>query len=202
MATAPDSNRFMTVEEYLAFERASETKHEFYRGEVFAMGGASTTHNRIVRNVNRRFDEQFDDRECEVLASDQRVKVLSTGLYTYPDLVVVCGKMEFEDDTFDTLLNPQVVIEVLSDSTEAYDRGKKFALFRELDSLRSYVLISQKEPRVEVFTRHESGDWMMRDAVGMDATIELSAIDVSLRLQDVFKRVEFPPPDDDTPERK
>ena len=192
----------MTAEEYLAFERASETKHEFFRGEVFAMGGASRNHNRATLDTAVALVRSLDGSDCEVFSNDMRVKVPSTGLYTYPDIVVTCEEPTFEDNEFDTLLNPQVVIEVLSDSTEAYDRGKKFAQFRELDSLQSYVLISQKEPRVEVFTRHESGDWMMRDAVGMESTIELSAINVTLQLKDVFKRVEFPPLEDASPEQK
>lgn len=192
----------MTAEEYLAFERTSETKHEFYRGEVFAMVGASLNHNRATLDTAVALVAALGDGNCEVFSNDMRVKVPSTGLYTYPDVVVTCEEPTFEDDQFDTLVNPQVIVEVLSDSTEAYDRGKKFRQFRELDSFNTYVLISQKEPRVEVFTRHESGDWMMRDAAGLDSAIELPAIGVTLQLKDIFKRVEFPPPEEPKPEQR
>ena len=127
MSTAPNSR--LTPAEYLAIERAAETRSEYFDGEMFAMSGASRAHNRISGNLLRRIDEQFDERPCEVFMSDMRVKVDSVGLYTYPDIVATCEKPTFEDEVVDTLLNPQVIVEVLFKSTEGYDRGKKFEYY-------------------------------------------------------------------------
>ncbi len=134
---------FLSPQEYLAMERQAETKSEYYAGEVFAMAGASRKHNLIVPNLAYLLVGQLKSRSCEVYNSDMRVKVSATGLYTYPDLAVVCGKPRFDDDQEDTLLNPTVIVEVLSKSTEAYDRGEKFAMYRALESMTDYLLIAQ-----------------------------------------------------------
>ncbi len=134
---------FLTPQDYLALERQAETKSEYYAGEVFAMAGASRKHNTIVTNLAYLLVGQLKGRSCEVYNSDMRVKVSATGLYTYPDLVVVCGKPRFDDDQEDTLLNPTVIIEVLSKSTEAYDRSEKFAQYRALELMADYLLIAQ-----------------------------------------------------------
>jgi Uma2 family endonuclease len=132
----------LTPEEYLARERQVDTKSEFYDGELFAKAGASRSHNLIVGNVTGELRAQLRGRPCEVYPADMRVKVSETGLYAYPDVVVVCGEPRFEDEHLDTLLNPTVIVDVLSPSTEAYDRGEKFAQYRKLASLREYVLIA------------------------------------------------------------
>src|SRR6185369_1620461 len=138
-----------TPEEYLTLERESETRHEYIGGEIFEMAGANKHHNRISTNVIRPLDNQTIERNCNVYGSDLRIKISSTGKYTYPDIVAVCGEEVFEDETEDTLLNPMLIIEVLSKSTEAYDRGEKFEYYQTIESFREYVLITQEPFRVE-----------------------------------------------------
>lgn len=181
--------RLLTPEEYLAIERDVPAKHEFFRGEMFAMGGASREHNLITGNVAASLHGQLAGRPCESYQNDMRVKVAPTGLYTYPDVVVTCEKPRFEDDKFDTLLNPQFIAEVLSESTEKYDRGKKFEHYRQIESLREYLLISQDRPHVELFTRDANGMWGLREATGLDAAIDLPAIGCRLMLADVYAKV-------------
>lgn len=189
MSTQPTPR--LTPEQYLAIERDTDRKHEYYRGEMFAMSGASRHHNRITVNLAAALHSQLKDRECEFYVSDMRVKVSPTGLYTYPDGVVTCEKPIFEDDQLDTLLNPQVVIEVLSPSTEKYDRGKKFEHYRQIDSLRDYVLVSQDHAHIERFSLDEQGKWYLSEATGLDAELELPTIGCTLKLADVFVKVEF-----------
>ncbi len=182
---------YLTPAEYLAFERQSEIKHEYFRGELFAMAGASRQHVRIAVNVTILLGNQLKRRGCDVFNSDMRVKVSPTGLYTYPDLVVVCGRPRFEDRELDTLLNPTVVVEILSKSTEAYDRGEKFAQYRTLETLTDYLLISQDRALVERFTRQESGLWLFSDSIGLDAVMPIESIQCQLPLAEVYDRVEF-----------
>jgi len=182
---------YLTPAEYLAFERQSEIKHEYFRGELFAMAGASRQHVRIAVNVTILLGNQLKRRGCDVFNSDMRVKVSPTGLYTYPDLVVVCGRPRFEDRELDTLLNPTVVVEILSKSTEAYDRGEKFAQYRTLESLTDYLLISQERPHIERFTRQEGGLWLFSDSIGLDAVMPIESIQCQLPLAEVYDRVEF-----------
>jgi Uma2 family endonuclease len=183
--------RLLSPEEYLAIERDVATKHEFYRGEMFAMGGASFDHTQITVAASASLYDQLKDGKCHVSANDLRVKVSASGLYTYPDIVVTCEKPRFEDDKFDTLLNPQSIVEVLSDSTEKYDRGKKFELYRQIESLREYVLVSQDRAHIEVFTRDDDGPWRLREATGLESTVELPAIGCQLALADVYAKVSW-----------
>ena len=125
--------------------------------------------------------------------TDLRVKVEATGLFTYPDFSVVRAEPRLLDDEMDTLLNPTLLVEVLSDSTEAYDRGKKFEHYRQIPSLQEYLLVSQKEPRIEQFIRQESGFWLLREAAGLEATLELPSLKITLALAEVFAKVEFTP---------
>src|SRR5690606_7579846 len=131
----------LTAEEYLEFERSSEIKHEFYNGRVFAMAGAKRRHNLIALNIGSEIRSNLKGKDCEAYPSDMRVLVAEFGLYTYPDVSVVCGKPEFQDDVLDTLLNPVLLIEILSDSTESYDRGRKFQHYRSIETLKEYVLV-------------------------------------------------------------
>ena len=190
MASQPSPQ--LTAAEYLAIERDVEDRHEFYRGDMFAMGGASRTHNRITINLVASIHGQLRDRDCEVFANDMRVKVDPTGLYTYPDAVITCNKPQFEDEHVDTLLNPQVLIEVLWETTEKYDRGKKFEHYRQIESLREYILVSQDHPQIERFDRREDGRWELDEARGLDAVLELPAVDCQLHLSDVYAKVDFP----------
>src|SRR5215471_2641510 len=147
MSTLPGT--YLTPEQYLEIERKAEFKSEYYQGEMFAMAGARRNHIRLVTNTVASMHPQLRGGECEVYSNDMRVCVSSAGLYTYPDIVVACGKPQFLDGELDTLLNPVSIIEVLSPSTEAYDRGRKFALYRSLESLREYVLLSSDRVQVE-----------------------------------------------------
>ena len=189
MSTA--EKRRYTVEEYLEFERASELKHEFYRGEIFAMTGASRAHNIITGNVITALNNLLRDKDCEVYASDQRVKVTRTGLYTYPDVSVACDNPRFEKSVLETLLNPKLIVEVLSESTEAYDRGDKFTQYRSIESLQEYMLVSQHHYQVEVYTRKETGRWELSEAQGLDSSVELNALGCMLPLKDVYVRVDL-----------
>jgi Uma2 family endonuclease len=183
--------KFMTPEAYLEFERASEIKHEYFGGEVFAMTGASRNHNRIVISTLASLHGQLRKRPCEVFPSDMRVKTRSSILYTYPDISVVCGTPQFEDAVLDTLLNPIVIIEVLSPSTERYDRGRKFQHYRTLPSLQEYVLIAQDSYRIEHFARQPNDEWLFSDATELNASVELPSIQCQLALVDVYENVTF-----------
>lgn len=183
--------KFMTPEAYLEFERASEIKHEYFGGEVFAMTGASRNHNRIVINTLASLHGQLRKRPCEVYPSDMRVKTHSTVLYTYPDISVVCGEPQFEDAILDTLLNPTLIIEVLSPSTERYDRGKKFQHYRTLVSLQEYVLIPQDSYRIERYLRQPTDEWLFTDITEIASTLELPSIECQLVLAEVYEKVTF-----------
>lgn len=181
----------ITPQEYLALERRAEIKSEYFDGEMFAMSGASREHTKIVANITAELINQFMDRPCEVYPLDMRTKVSPTGLYTYPDLAAVCGEPEFEDAHLDTLVNPQLIIEVLSDSTESYDRGKKFAHYRTIDSLREYLLVAQTECRIERFSRQDDGTWLYTESTDPDGSIELSSVACRLSLSRVYHKVDF-----------
>jgi Uma2 family endonuclease len=180
-----------TPQEYLAREREAETKSEYFGGEIFTMAGASRAHNLIGVSVTRLIANHLEDGPCEVYANDMRVLIDATDLYTYPDITVVCEEPLFEDSTRDTLLNPLIIIEVLSDSTERYDRGRKFENYRQIPSLREYVLISQKDYHIEKFVRQGDGSWVLTEVFGADATIRLETIDCALPLKRVYAKVEF-----------
>lgn len=180
-----------TPEEYLALERQAQCKSEYYAGEIFAMAGASRWHNLIVTNVVREISLQLKGRPCTTYPSDMRVKVSPTGLYTYPDVTVVCGDAQFEDTQQDTLLNPTLIVEVLSESTEAYDRGGKFAYYRKLPSLLEYVLIAQTKPHVEHYVRQPDNRWLLAEADQLHDAIHLPSIDCRLALAEVYDKVDI-----------
>ena len=192
MSSVP--KRRLTPQEYLAIERNADCKSEYYDGEMFAMAGAKRWHNLIAGNVAKRLGLQLDDRQCEVYASDMRVKVSPTGMYTYPDVVIVCGEPHFEDRHLDTLTNPTVIVEVLSESTEAYDRGDKFAHYRRLESLTDYVLISQDKMRVEHYVRYgEAGkQWVLTEINDPNDTLNLTSLDCAISLRDIYEKVQLP----------
>ena len=183
------AEQFITAADYLARERQAEIKSEYLNGYIYAMSGASLKHNRIVAGLATVLGAQLRRKSCEPFFGDMRVKVSPTGLYTYPDVVVVCGEPQLEDQHLDTLLNPKVIIEVLSDSTEKYDRGDKFAHYRALESLTDYLLVAQNQPRIEHFARQNDGSWRYAVADGLDAEIEIATIGCTLRLAEVYERV-------------
>ena len=160
---------------------------------MFAMAGGTLQHSHIAANLLRSLGNRLEGTPCMAYTSDLRVKVEATGLFTYPDVSVVCGKPQLLDEHQDIVLNPMVLIEVLSDSTEAYDRGKKFEHYRQISSCREYLLVSQKEPRIEQFVRQENEQWLLRDAAGLEATLALPSLEITISLAEVFAGVEFVP---------
>ncbi|MBX3400421.1 MAG: Uma2 family endonuclease [Gemmataceae bacterium] len=190
--------RKLTVEEYLAIEEKAEFKSEFYDGEMFpvyrdapqGMAGVSRRHNYAKDNLILELGMRFKGGPCRTLSSDQRVRVNRTGLYVYPDIVVLCGEPEFDGDT---LLNPQVIVEVLSDSTDLYDRTTKFRHYQQIPALKEYILVSQDQPVIERFVRQDDGSWKLQVFEGIDDTFSLDSIPVSIPLADVYRGVTFQP---------
>jgi Uma2 family endonuclease len=185
---APSHPRHYTAEEYLALERQAPYKSEYVAGQIVAMSGASRAHSLITGNLFRVLSGQLLDRPCEAHASDLRVKVSARGLYTYPDIVVVCGDAQFEDAAVDTLLNPTLIVEVLSPSTEAYDRGAKFGYYRQAPSLREYVLIAQDRMLVEQYVRADAG-WLLTATSDPAARVEFPAIGCAAPLSEIYRKV-------------
>ncbi len=183
--------RYITEQAYITFERASTTRHEYYNGHIYAMTGASRMHNLIAGNTLAALHGQLRRKPCQIFPSDMRVKVQQTGLHTYPDLVVICGEPEFTDDALDTLLNPLVLIEILSPSTERYDRGMKFQHYRTIETLQDYILIAQDHYHIEHFSRQENGQWLFQEAVGLAGSIVISSIGSTLMLADVYEKADI-----------
>ena len=192
----PQKKPFVVVEEYLIQERAADYKSEYCNGEIFAMAGASRRHCLISTNVLGELRGRLRGKGCTPYGSDLRIEVPTTGLFTYPDVSVICEQPGFSAHDDETVTNPTLLVEVLSDSTEAYDRGGKFANYRTLGSLREYVLVSQKEPLVEVFFRLDDGTWKLTPVSGLHATARLQSLEIELPLAEIFYNVQFP---DSTP---
>jgi Uma2 family endonuclease len=186
--------RKLTPAEYLAIEKSATSKSEFFNGEMFAMAGASRLHNRVKENLSVRIGSQLLGGPCQSFSSDQRVLVDRTGLYTYPDFLIVCGEVEAAEGDPDTITNPRVIVEVLSPSTERYDRGAKFRNYQQVPSLTEYVLVAQDEAVVERFTRQADGSWALVSFVGLEAVLELRSVAVRVPLADIYAGVEFPAP--------
>jgi Uma2 family endonuclease len=181
---------YLTPEQYLAWERKSDVKHEYDRGRIIAMAGASREHTLIAANVVRVVGNQLVDRPCELYASDMRVRI-EDGRYVYPDVVVACGEPRFADDEADNLLNPTLIVEVLSPTTERRDRGRKFHQYRTIESLQEYVMVAQDEVRVERYTRRD-GQWAFFEVHDLDAKLRLESIGCEVTLREVYAKVTFP----------
>lgn len=179
-----------TESEYLELERKADFKSEYYNGEIFAMAGASLIHNEIVANLISIFNQFLKDKPCKVYPSDLRLRIEKSGLYTYPDITIVCGKTELLDNKFDTLKNPTVLIEVLSDSTEKYDRGQKFSFYREIPSLKEYILVSSKTMKIEKFKRLEDGNYLYIES-NEHQPFPIDSIDMNLNLEDVYNKIDW-----------
>ena len=186
----PQRVAVLTPAEYLRIERAATYRSEYFRGEMFAMAGGSPKHSLIKMNIAGELRNRLKGRPCVAYDSDLRIKC-PTGLYTYPDASVICGKLEFDDEHKDTALNPTLLVEVLSKSTEAYDRGKKFNHYGQIKSLREYVLVSQDEPMIQRFLRNDDDTWTLTTVTGLEQSLRLLSIDVELPLAEVFDRVDF-----------
>jgi len=180
----------MTAAEYLAIERKAETKSEFFDGKMVAMARCADRHCILSGNVLAELGFKLRGKRCRPYHSDMRVKT-TNGLYTYPDVSVTCGEQQFEDEITDTLLNPTVIIEVLSESTERYDRGKKFDNYRTIQSLREYVLVSQSEPMVQTFLRNDDGSWTLRPIDRLDESVPFESINVTVPMSDIYRDVVF-----------
>jgi len=181
----------MSAAEYLAFERASADRHEFVDGELYSMSGASYAHNLILFALAFRLQEALLSGGCRVVTSGQRIAMKRRANYVYPDIVVVCGAPELEDDHGDTLLNPTVIVEVLSPSTERFDRGRKLEMYKTIESVREVLLVSQELPQVDVYTRHGDGFWVHRGILGLEATLTLGSVPVSITLAELYRGVEL-----------
>src|ERR1700733_11179982 len=182
----------LTPEQYIESERAAEFRSEYYCGQIYAMAGGSYQHAQIVGGLVREFGNVLKKRPCAVVPTDLRLRVSPEG-FTYPDVVVICGDPRFADNQQDTLLNPTLIVEVLSPSAEAYDRRFKFAQYRTVESLEEYVLVAQAEPRVEVFRRQRDGHWLLSEAFGLESVCRFDSLDCSLALADIYDKVTFPP---------
>jgi len=181
--------KYITPEEYLKFERESETKHEYYDGEIFAMSGASINHNLISGNIFANLHTKLKGSKCTPFASDMRVYVNENGLYTYPDISVFCGEIKLLDEKNDTALYPKVIFEILFKSTNNYDRGGKFKLYRDIKTLEEYVLVSQDLVNVEHYKKQKDGKWLLEEFKSLENEVILDSIECSLGLRDVYDGV-------------
>lgn len=188
MSAEPPDTRIWTAEEYLAWERLQPTKHEFFQGEIVAMPATTLAHGRVVVNIGAELRSALREKPCEVLISNMRIKVPATGLYTYPDALIVCGKAELEDEARDTLLNPKVLVEVLSEESERYDRGKKLEQYRSIASLAEYILAAQDQVLVEHFSRQPDGSWLLREARS-GGRVTLPSIDCTIEVDEIYVKV-------------
>jgi Uma2 family endonuclease len=180
----------LTPEEYLEIERKAEFKSDYWNGEMFAMSGARLAHNAINVNVTLHLALQLRSRCCQTLANDMRIRTVSN-LYTYPDTAVVCGEPQFADGEFDTLLNPNLIVEILSPSTELYDRGLKFEQYRRIESLREYLMLASDRIHAELFTKQPNGHWTLSEWSAPEDVVPLESCDCRLKLADIYEKVEF-----------
>ena len=190
MSAVPE--QFMTLQEYFSFEEASDVKHEYFHGAIFAMTGASEPHNLIVANLIGNLHAQLRGKSCRVYPGDLRVKIEATGLYTYPDIQVICGQPRYADARKDTVTNPSVIIEVLSPSTEGYDHGVKFQHYRTIETLQEYLMIAQDTCRVEHYLRQDTQHWLLVEITRGEQEIALKAIDGRLSLTDIYEDAGVP----------
>jgi Uma2 family endonuclease len=189
---ATHSKTFLTPEQYLEIEREAEFKSEYFQGEMFLMSGAREPHNLIVVNLVSTLHQQLRIGPCRIFANDMRVRVTATGLYTYPDVVAVCSEPQFLDETRDTLLNPSLIVEVLSPSTEIYNRIRKFEHYRSVESVGEYLMIASERVSAELYTRQPDGRWMLTAANRMEDSLELQSVGAHLALADLYEKVDLP----------
>ncbi len=185
----------ITPEQYLALERAAEFKSEYWDGQIYAMSGVSRAHILITGSISGELRQLLKGQSCEVSVSEMKVRV-SPRTYSYPDVIVTCGEPQFADDQQDVLLNPLVIVEVLSPSTEAYDRGLKSTRYRAIPSLRQYILVRQTEPRIEILTRQSSGDWLLHDVVGLESSCPFESLKCEVPMAEIYRQIQFDPPEE------
>lgn len=195
----PDT--YITPEEYLAQELTSRDKHEYWHGETYMMAGTSINHNQIVNNTFKTFDRKLEGRPCRVFTSDIRLRAPKDEVYTYPDVMVICGKIEIDPRQQDTVMNPQVIVEVWSESTQDYDRGAKFKMYRQIPSLREYVMIDQAAPYIEYY-RRDGHFWVLETLEGMDAKLSLRDLGCEIDLTEIYRQIEWTEQNKPTTKRK
>lgn len=183
--------KYYSPEEYLTLEETAEYRSEYYRGEIFAMSGGSANHNRIIKNLIIALDMALEGKPCETFVTDMRLHVRKNSLYTYPDVMIVCDGIEYVKGRTDTFTNPVVIFEVLSESTQAYDRGAKFELYRAIETLQDYILVDQSRVHVEYFHKLEDGRWLLTEFNELEAVLRLEAVAVEIPLSRIYQRVEW-----------
>ncbi|MCU0644605.1 MAG: Uma2 family endonuclease [bacterium] len=183
--------KYYTPEEYLQLEEQADYKSEYYKGEIFAMSGGSVNHNLIIGNVHASLYQKMRDSKCFAFMNDVRLWIDEKNLFTYPDIMIVCSKIEFYQDRNDTITNPLVIFEVLSESTKNYDRGEKFVFYRSIPSFQEYILIDQAKIHVEHFSIGEQGKWILSEYDDPDNVLKLNKVDFQIPLKDIYHRVEF-----------
>jgi Uma2 family endonuclease len=179
--------KHITEKEYLDAERLATVKHEYYKGEVFAMSGASIPHNRIFSNTFLEIGIQLKGKKCQPFGSDLRIHIPKNTLFTYPDISIVCDEIETTDDKFDTITNPSVIIEILSPSTRNYDKGEKFTLYREIDSLQEYILIDSERIMVEKFMRNSDNSWQLTEYKTIEQSFNITTVNIEMQLLDIYE---------------
>lgn len=190
MGTLPE--KLYTLEEYLELDKHSDERYEYFDGEVLSLNGGSINHERIIKNLLRRLEEKLEGKDCEAFPSNLRLKVPAAFPYRYPDVSVICGELQSEELAGQQLvLNPSVIIEVLSPTTEAYDLGKKFTAYQSIESFREYLLIAQDRPHVIQYVRQAGGKWLRSEHQGLDAVLELESLNLALPLSEIYQRVSF-----------
>ena len=182
---------YLSQQEYLEAERNAEQKHELMNGKIITMSGASLKHNKIVANLIGTIHPFLNGKPCDVFPSDLRVGVISINSFTYPDVTIVCDKPELLDDNFDTLLNPAVIIEVLSPSTESYDRGNKFFTYQQILSLKEYILVSSTSFLIHTITKKDDGLWKFETIADLAASLTIQTIEQQILLSDIYDNVNF-----------
>ena len=185
------AKKYYTPEEYLEFEEIAEYKSEYYQGEIFAMAGASINHNRITGNVFTGLNQGLTKKNCEAFINEMRIWVSSKDLFTYPDILVICGKPEFYPNRNDTITNPLIIIEVLSDSTKNYDRGEKFEFYRSIPTFREYILIDQYKIHIEHFYIADNEKWTLVEYNDLSDILKLTKINFNISIKEIYSRVSF-----------
>lgn len=191
MGEAAFKKAYYTKEEYLELEEQSEYKSEFYNGEIFAMSGGSRNHSVICVNLNRKLAEWLDDKNCILFDSQMKLDIPKVNSFVYPDVMVVCGDIEFCENRTDIIRNPILIIEVLSLSTESFDRSGKFQYYQSISSVKEYILISQKEAMIEVYYKQDERNWLYSVAKGLDEKILLRTIQCELALRDIYRKTDW-----------
>lgn len=185
------AKKYYSHQEYLELEEASEYKNEYYKGEIFALAGGSSNHNRIIRNLSSELHFALKNTQCEIFINEIRVWIETRDLFSYPDIAVVCNNVEYYPDRNDTIINPLIIVEVLSESTENYDRGNKFLFYRDLPTFQEYILIDQKSYHIEQFYIGSEGKWQLTEYNDVNEILKFSKIKVEIPLKDIFYLVKF-----------